>query len=81
MRHSVRPRLAGNGVRLTRYENRVTAGRGDRYQDVYAGLNYYVHGHRLKAQTGLTYAHMRDRARDGGAYSGWTWTTALRLSW
>lgn len=70
-----------NGVRLARYENAVTQGRGDRYHEAYAGLNYYIYGHRLKAQTGLTYANMRDRAGDGGAYDGWTWTTALRLSW
>jgi len=70
-----------NGVRLARYENAVVSGRGDRYHEAYAGLNYYIYGHRLKAQTGLTYANMRDRAADGGAYDGWTWTTALRMSW
>lgn len=70
-----------NGVRLGRYENVVTRGRGDLYNELYAGLNYYIYGHKLKVQTGLTYADMRDRAGDGGAYDGWTWTTALRLSW
>lgn len=70
-----------NGVRFARYENIVARGRGDRYHELYAGLNYLIYGNRLKAQTGLTYANMRDRARDGGAYDGWTWTTALRVSW
>lgn len=70
-----------NGLRLARYENAATSGRGDRYHELYAGLNYYIFGHRLKAQTGLTYANMHDRANDGGAYDGWTWTTALRMSW
>lgn len=70
-----------NGVRFARYENVVARGRGDLYHELYGGLNYYIYGNRLKAQTGLTYANMRDRARDGGAYDGWTWTTALRLSW
>lgn len=70
-----------NGVRLGRYENVVTSGRGDRYDEIYGGLNYYIYGHKLKLQTGLTYADMRDRAGDGGAYQGWTWTTALRVSW
>ena len=70
-----------NGVRFGRYENVVASGRGDRYNEAYAGLNYYIYGHKLKLQTGVTYADMRDRARDGGDYDGWTWTTALRLSW
>lgn len=70
-----------NGVRLARYENVVTSGRGDRYSELYGGLNYYIYGHKLKLQTGLTWADMRDRATDGGAFDGWTWTTALRVSW
>lgn len=70
-----------NGVRFTRYENAAVSGRGDRYHEAYAGLNYYIYGHRLKAQTGFTYANMHDRAADGGTYDGWTWTTALRMSW
>jgi phosphate-selective porin OprO/OprP len=69
-----------NGIRLARYENVAVSGRGDRYQELYGGLNYYFFGHKLKAQTGLTFADMRDRAGDGGAYEGWTWTTALRVS-
>ena len=70
-----------NGVKLARYENVVTGGRGDRYDELYAGLNYFIYGHKLKLQTGLTWADMRDRAADGGAYDGWSWTTALRVSW
>lgn len=70
-----------NGVRLTRYETVMTGGRGDRYREIYGGLNYYIYGHKLKLQTGLTYADMRDLAADGGAYQGWTWTSALRVSW
>ncbi|MBU0669080.1 MAG: OprO/OprP family phosphate-selective porin [Alphaproteobacteria bacterium] len=70
-----------NGLRLGRYENVATGGRGDRYREVYAGLNYFIYGHRLKLQTGLTYADMRDRADDGGEYEGVTWKSALRLSW
>lgn len=70
-----------NGVRFARYENRVVAGRGDQYQEVYAGLNYYFYQHKFKVQTGVQYADMRDGAGDGGAYSGWAWTTGLRISW
>ena len=69
-----------NGLRLARYENAVVSGRGDRYHEVYGGLNYQIYGNKLKAQTGLAYANMRDRAGDGGAYDGFSWTTALRMS-
>ncbi len=70
-----------NGLRLARYENVIVSGRGDRYNEIYGGLNWYIYGHKLKLQTGLAYATMRDRANDGGAYSGINWTTGLRVSW
>jgi phosphate-selective porin OprO/OprP len=70
-----------NGVRLATYENRVVAGRGDEYQELYAGANYYFYGHRLKLQTGLQFADMDDRAGDGGAYAGTSWTAGLRVGW
>lgn len=70
-----------NGLRFARYEDRVVSGRGDHYREVYLGLNYYLYNHKLKLQTGAQYAEMRDRARDGGAYAGWAWTTGLRVSW
>jgi phosphate-selective porin OprO/OprP len=70
-----------NGVRFGRYESSVVSGRGDRYSEIYLGLNYYLYGHKFKVQTGLQYADMDDVAADGGAYSGWGWTTGLRISW
>ena len=70
-----------NGVRFARYEREIATGRGDKYSEIYAGLNYYWYGHKLKLQTGLQYADMNDRAGDGGAYSGWAWTTGFRISW
>ena len=70
-----------NGVRLATYESRVVAGRGDSYHELYAGANYYLYGHRLKVQTGVQFADLDDRAGDGGAYSGASWTTGLRISW
>lgn len=70
-----------NGVRFGRYENEITSGRGDEYREAYLGVNYYWYGHKLKLQTGLQYADMRDRALDGGAYTGWSWTTGFRISW
>lgn len=70
-----------NGVRFARYEDRVVSGKGDEYNEFYLGLNYYFYGHKLKLQTGVQYADMQDRANDGGAYSGWAWTTGLRIGW
>ena len=70
-----------NGVRLARYENQVTAGRGDRYNEFYTGVNYFFYGHKLKLQSGLQFGDMNDSAADGGEYSGLAFTTGLRVSW
>jgi phosphate-selective porin OprO/OprP len=70
-----------NGVRLATYENNVVSGRGDRYQEIYLGANYYFYGHKLKLQSGAQWGDMNDRANDGGAYSGFSWVTGLRVSW
>ena len=70
-----------NGVRLATYENRLNPGRGDRYNELYLGANYYFYGHKLKLQSGVQFADMNDRANDGGTYSGVSWTTGLRVSW
>lgn len=70
-----------NGLSLNTYENRVTRGQGDEYNETYLGLNYYFYAHRLKLQSGIQFADMRDTANDGGAYSGWAWTTGLRIGW
>lgn len=70
-----------NGVRLGTYENRIVAGRGDEYHEGYVGANYFFYGHKLKLQSGLQYAHMGDRANDGGAYSGLSWITGIRIGW
>ncbi len=80
-RHTYLSSESANGVRLARYENRVTDGRGDRYNEFYVGVNYYFYGHKLKLQSGLQFADMKDSAADGGAYSGVAWTTGLRVSW
>jgi len=70
-----------NGVRLATYESRVVTGRGDQYNEIYLGANYYFYGHRLKLQTGVQFADMDDKANDGGDYSGVSWTTGLRVGW
>jgi phosphate-selective porin OprO/OprP len=69
-----------NGLHLQRrYEEEVTEGEGNRYQALYAGLNYYLYGQRLKMMLGGEYARMKDAAGDGGDYRGWTWVGAIRL--
>jgi phosphate-selective porin OprO/OprP len=70
-----------NGIRLATYESRIVPGRGDEYNEVYLGANYYFYGHKLKLQSGLQWADMNDRADDGGEYSGVSWTTGVRVSW
>jgi phosphate-selective porin OprO/OprP len=70
-----------NGVRLATYESRVVTNRGDEYNELYVGANYYFYGHKLKLQSGVQFADMNDRANDGGAYSGVSWTTGVRIGW
>ena len=80
-RHTYLSSQDANGLRLARYENQATAGRGDRYNEFYVGLNYYFYGHKLKLQSGLQFGDMNDNAADGGAYSGFASTTGIRVSW
>jgi phosphate-selective porin OprO/OprP len=70
-----------NGIRLAGYEARVVPGRGDEYNEMYLGANYFFYGHKLKVQTGVQWADMNDSANDGGEYSGVSWTTGLRIGW
>lgn len=70
-----------NGVSFARYESLLTAGKGDRLEEIYFGLNRYFYGHKLKFQLGVQHSKMVDRAADGGAYAGWGVTTGLRVSW
>jgi phosphate-selective porin OprO/OprP len=70
-----------NGLLLGTYENRIVRGRGDEYNELYLGANYFFYGQKLKLQTGLQLADMNDRAQDGGEYSGASWTTGLRVGW
>jgi phosphate-selective porin OprO/OprP len=69
-----------NGVQLPTYENRVVSGRGDSYNEWYVGTNYFFYGHRLKLQSGLQYADIDNGANDG-PYTGWGWTTGIRVGW
>lgn len=70
-----------NSIRLARYENRVVSGKGDQYNEFYAGVNWYLYGHKLKFQTGVQYAMMDDSKNDGGKYDGWQVVSGVRISW
>lgn len=70
-----------NGVRLNRYESEIVSGRGDQYDEMYAGFNAFFYGHKFKWQSGLQYTWLDDSANDGGEYEGWGVSTGLRLSW
>ena len=70
-----------NGTAKVNKFGAVSTQRGDEYNEVYLGLNYFIYGHKLKLQTGWQYAWMQDSANNGGAYHGWTWTSSLRISW
>ena len=71
-----------NGVRYGGYESDLLiVAKGDLYQEVYAGLNYYFYGQKLKVQTGLAYIDMEDAAHDGGEFSGLSFQTGLRIYW
>jgi phosphate-selective porin OprO/OprP len=69
------------GIRSGRYADRVVAGNGDHYRQFYAGLNYFVDGHRLKFQLGLDWTRMDDSTNSGGDYRGLGTTLALRTNW
>ena len=47
-------------------------------KNAYAGLNYYIYGHRLKLMAGAEYSKL-DGGSDGGAYEGWTAFSGIRM--
>jgi phosphate-selective porin OprO/OprP len=70
-----------NGLRLNRYERDIVKGRGDEYQELFLGLNWFFYDHKLKWQNGLHYTDMQDDADDGGEYQGWGLISGLRAYW
>ena len=68
----------GDDLRVpSRYE-RLARGddeRGNTYVSTYLGLNYYIHGHKLKLMNGIEYSDM-----GGGDYDGYTLMSGLRFS-
>ena len=67
---------------VRRYENEVddiNGTKGDQYQAIYAGLNHYLYGNKLKIQAGVEYSWMEDKADNGGKYAGWSFLTGFRF--
>lgn len=65
-----------------RYENVVpdiTGARGDQYQAIYAGLNYYIYGHKLKFQTGVEYSLLDDSTGKSN-FHAWSYQGGFRFS-
>ena len=81
LRYTYLSSAGDNGLQLTRYADRIVSGRGNRYNEIYAGINVFFYGHKLKWQTGLEYDDMRDAANDGGTYRGWGLSTGIRIYW
>jgi phosphate-selective porin OprO/OprP len=54
-------------------------GRGESYQSGYLGLQYFLHGDRLKFLVGAEYSRV-DGGGNGGDYAGWTVLSGVRFS-
>jgi len=61
----------GNGIRIPRRYERATVPEefefGDQHQALYAGLNYYVYGHKFKLMSGIEYTDFDSKNGDTSA--------------
>jgi phosphate-selective porin OprO/OprP len=53
--------------------------KGDSYVAGYAGLTYFVDGHRFKLMSGVKYSKL-DGGGGGGDFEGWTWLAGVRMA-
>lgn len=65
----------GGVIPQSRYESSVGARRGKQYQAAYAGLQYFIHGDKLKLMTAIEYANLK-----GGQLDSWTYLLGSRFS-
>jgi len=65
--------------RQTRYESFVVDGRGDEYQALYLGAQYFINGDKLKLLAGAEYADLSG-GPSGLGYEGVTYLTGIRFS-
>ncbi len=65
--------------RQTRYESFVVDGRGDTYNALYLGAQYFINGDKLKLLAGAEYSKL-DGGPENREYDGFTYLTGLRFS-
>jgi hypothetical protein len=69
-------------IRQTRYESEAPSltggGRGDEYQALYLGAQYFIYGDKLKLMAGAEYAKL-EGGGNGGDYEGVTYLTGVRF--
>ncbi len=65
--------------RQTRYESFVVDGRGNQYQAIYLGAQYFINGDKLKFLAGAEYADLSG-GPSGLGYDGVTYMTGVRFS-
>jgi phosphate-selective porin OprO/OprP len=70
-----------NGIRLARWDDRVSSDRGGAYDEIFGGFNWFLYGHDLKLQTGFKYSVLSNLAGGRSNYRGWGWTNGLRIAW
>ncbi len=70
-----------NGIRLGRYDNDISSERGDKYDELYAGVNWYYNKDKFKLQLGMQYTKMDDEDSVVGDYDAIGISLALRAYW
>ena len=71
-----------NGITtLNRQEKTVGNFTGDEYNAPYVGLNYYLHGQKMKIMIGEQYANLGGGTGPKAGYSGWTTLVGFRIFW
>ena len=75
--------LTAQSVSLQRrYEveapNLSAGGKGETYQSIYLGVQYFIYGDRLKVLAGAEYSHLSGGT--GKDFEGLTFLTGVRLS-
>lgn len=67
-------------VGQSRYERKVAANArlGDAYHSIYGGVQYFIHGDKLKLLVGAEWARIENNT--GDSYNGFTLLTGIRLS-
>ena len=71
-----------NGITtLNRQVSNVGKFTGDTYDSGYVGLNYYVHGQKLKLMVGAQYDELSGGTGANANYRGWTTLVGFRLFW